>query len=202
MLGGPRIGEILGLVRSIRGSLVVAARLAGLFAAGLATPPPQPAGLVAATRRLKFMMLVGMVSRDRHGGEELATAAAELALHPTAFSATRLTQVLFFCHLLVLAGMSALMVLRPATLQCCLAAVTAVTVYDVGGGRGKGVLLARVARFAFYPRTPSVAGSPMVSSLIAAYCGALAATFARLEGCPVSAGAGPTASKYRPGNRC
>ena len=48
-------------------SLAVAARLAGLFAAGLALAAA--AGSVAAPRRLTILLLVGIGARDRHGGD-------------------------------------------------------------------------------------------------------------------------------------
>jgi len=168
-------------------SLVVAARLAGLFPAGLALAAA--AGLVVAPRRLTFLFLVGMVVGIAMAAMELATAGG-LSSHfsDRVFRPTRLNQASISFALLVLPASALLVSLGRATLAMLLAAVTAVTVYELAGTAAKGVLLASVAAgLLFYYARPIVARVAMVISVAAII--AAPVTFARLERLPGLGGA-------------
>ncbi len=173
-------------------SLVVAARLAGLFAAGLALAAG--AGLVAAPRRLTFLLLIGMGLGIAMVAIELATAGGLSSLvSDRAYRPTQLNQASISFALLALPASALLISLRQAILASLLAAVTAVTVYALAGTAAKAVLLAGLAMgLLLYRARPVVAGIALVISMIAIIAAPL--TFARLERL---AGLGETADNFK-----
>lgn len=173
-------------------SLVVAARLAGLFAVGLALAAG--AGLIAAPRRLTFLLLIGMALGITMVAIELATAGGLSSLvSDRAYRPTQLNQASMSFALLVLPASALLISLGHAVFAILLAAVTAVTVYELAGTAAKAVLLAGVAiGLLLYRARPVVAGGALVISIIAIIAAPL--TFARLERLP---GLGETADTFK-----
>jgi O-antigen ligase len=173
-------------------SLVVAARLAGLFAVGLTLAAG--AGLVAAPRRLSFLLLIGMALGIAMTAVELATAGGLSSLVSSrAFRPTQLNQASISLALLVLPASALLISLGQSIFAILLAAVTAVTVYELAGTAAKAVLLAGLAiGLLLYRARPVVAGVALAIS-VAAILGA-PVTFARLERLP---GLGETADSFK-----
>ncbi len=173
-------------------SLVVAVRLAGLFAVGLALAAG--AGLVAAPRRLAFLSLIGMALGIAMVAIELATAGGLTSLvSDRAYRPTQLNQASISLALLVLPGSALLISLGQTVLATLLAAVTAVTVYELAGTAAKAVLLVGLAMgLLLYRARPLVAGVALAISLVAIIAAPL--TFARLERLP---GLGETADSFK-----
>lgn len=160
-------------------SLVVAARLAGLFAVGLALAAA--AGLVAAPRRLTFLLLIGMALGIGMVAIELATAGGLSSLvSDRAFRPTQLNQASISFALLVFPATALLISLGHAVFAILLAAVTAATIYELAGTAAKAVLLAGLGVGLLLYRAPRVvAAGALVISTIAVIAAPL--TFARLE---------------------
>jgi O-antigen ligase len=173
-------------------SLVVAARLAGLFAVGLALAAG--AGLVVAPRRLAFLLLIGMALGITMVAIELATAGGFSSLvSDRAFRPTQLNQASISFALLVLPASALLISLCHGTLAILLAAVAAGTVYALAGTAAKAVLLAGLAMgLLLYRARPVVAGVAMALSVVAIIAAPL--TFARLERLP---GLGEMADSFK-----
>jgi exopolysaccharide production protein ExoQ len=173
-------------------SLVVAVRLAGLFAVGLALAAG--AGLVAAPRRLAFLSLIGMALGITMVAIELATAGGLTSLvSDRAYRPTQLNQASISLALLVLPASAVLISVSQVTSATLLAAVTAVTVYELAGTSAKVVLLAGLAMgLLLYRARPVVAGVALAISLVAIIAAPL--TFAQLERLP---GLGETADSFK-----
>jgi exopolysaccharide production protein ExoQ len=173
-------------------SLVVAARLAGLFAVGLALAAS--AGLIAAPRRLAFLLLIGMAFGIAMVAIELATAGGlSVLVSNRAYRPTQLNQVSISFALLVLPASALLISLGQAIFATLLAAVTAVTVYALAGTAAKAVLLAGLAvGLLLYRARPVVARVALAISMVAIIAAPL--TFARLERLP---GLGETADGFK-----
>ena len=173
-------------------SLLVAARLAGLFAVGLALAAG--ASLVAAPRRLAFLLLIGMMLGIAMVAIELATAGGLSSLvSDRAYRPTQLNQASISFALLVLPATTLLISLGQAIFATLLAAVTAVTVYELAGTAAKLVMLAGLAMgLLLYRARPVVAGVALAISVVAIIAAPL--TFARLERLP---GLGETADSFK-----
>jgi O-antigen ligase len=163
-------------------SLVVTARLAGLFAAGLALAAG--AGLVAAPRRLTLLLLIGMALGIAIVAVEVATGGGlSSLLSDRAYRSTRLNQASVSFALLVLPASTVLVSLGQAILAPLLAAVTGMMIYELAGTAAKGLLLAGLSMgLAVYSARPAVGRAAMVISVIAIVTAPL--TFARLERLP------------------
>jgi O-antigen ligase len=173
-------------------SLVVAARLAGLFTVGLGLAAG--AGLVAAPRRLTFLLLIGMALGIAMVAIELATGGGLNSLvSDRAYRPTQLNQASISFALLVLPASALLISLGQTIFATLLAAVTAVMVYELAGTAAKAVLLAGVAMsLLLYRARPLVAGVALAVSVAAIVAAPL--TFARLERLP---GLGETADSFK-----
>jgi exopolysaccharide production protein ExoQ len=173
-------------------SLLVAARLAGLFAVGLALAAG--ASLVAAPRRLAFLLLIGMMLGIAMVAIELATAGGLSSLvSDRAYRPTQLNQASISFALLVLPATALLISLGQAIFATLLAAVTAVTVYELAGTAAKLVMLAGLAMgLLLYRARPVVAAVALAISVVAIIAAPL--TFARIERLP---GLGETADSFK-----
>lgn len=173
-------------------SLVVAVRLAGLFAVGLAFAAG--ADLVAAPRRLALLLLVGMSLGIGMVAIELATAGGLSSLvSDRAYRPTQLNQASISFALLILPASALLISLGQAIFSALLAAVTAVTVYQLAGTAAKAVLLAGLTMgLLLYRARPLVAGVALAISVAAIIAAPL--TFARLERLP---GLGEAADSFK-----
>ena len=163
-------------------SLAVAARLAGLFATGLALAAG--AALVAARRRLTFLLLIGMTLGIAMVAFEVATAGGLSSLFSDrAYRPTQLNQASISFALLVLPASALLVSLGRVMFATLLAAMTAATVYELAGTAAKAVLLAGLAMgLLLYRARPVVTRAALVISVIAIIAAPL--TFARLERLP------------------
>jgi exopolysaccharide production protein ExoQ len=173
-------------------SLVVAARLAGLFAVGLALAAG--AGMVAAPRRLTFLLLIGMALGIAMVAIELATAGGLSSLvSDRAYRPTQLNQASISFALLVFPASALLISLGQAIFATLLATATAVTVYVLAGTSAKALLLAGLAMGLLLHRArPVVAGATVAISVLVIIAAPL--TFARLERVP---GLGETADSFK-----
>jgi O-antigen ligase len=173
-------------------SLLVAARLAGLFAVGLALAAG--ASLVAAPRRLAFLLLIGMMLGIAMVAIELATAGGLSSLvSDRAYRPTQLNQASISFALLVLPATALLISLGQAIFATLLAAVTAITVYELAGTAAKLVMLAGLAMgLLLYRARPVVAAVALAISVVAIIAAPL--TFARIERLP---GLGETADSFK-----
>ena len=173
-------------------SLVVAARLAGLFAVGLALAAA--AALVAAPRRLTSLLLIGMALGIGMVSIELTSAGGLSSLvSDRAYRPTQLNQASISFALVVLPASALLISLGRAIFATLLAAATAVTVYELAGTAAKAVLLAGLAiGLLLYRARPVVAGVALAISVAAIIAAPL--TFARLERLP---GLGETADSFK-----
>jgi O-antigen ligase len=173
-------------------SWVVAARLAGLFAAGIALAAG--AGLIAAPRRLTFLLLIGMTLGIAMVAIELATAGGLSSLFSDrVYRSTRLNQASISFALVVWPASAVLISLGQAILATLLASVTAVTVYALAGTSAKVVLLTGLAMgFLLYRARRAAAAAVLVISIIAIIAAPL--TFARLERLP---GLGEAADSFK-----
>ena len=173
-------------------SLVVAARLAGLFAVGLALAAGSD--LVAAPRRLTLPLLIGMALGIAMVAVELATAGALSSLFSNrGYRPTQLNQASISLALLVLPASALLISLGHAVFAILLAAVTAATVYGSAGTAAKAVLLAGLAiSLLLYRARPVVARLALAISVAAIIAAPL--TFSRLERLP---GLGETADRFK-----
>lgn len=173
-------------------SLVVAARLAGLFAVGLALAAGSD--LVAAPRRLTLPLLIGMALGIAMVAVELATAGALSSLFSNrGYRPTQLNQASISLALLVLPASALLISLGHAVFAILLAAVTAATVYGSAGTAAKAVLLAGLAiGLLLYRARPVVARLALAISVAAIIAAPL--TFSRLERLP---GLGETADRFK-----
>jgi O-antigen ligase len=173
-------------------SLVVAVRLAGLFAVALALAAG--AGLVAAPRRLAFLLLIGMTLGIAMVAIERATAGGLNSLvSDRAYRTTQLNQASISFALLVLPASALLISLRQAIFATLLAAVTAVTVYELAGTAAKVVMLGGLAMgLLLYRARPVVTGVALALSVVSIIAAPL--TFARLERLP---GLGEAADSFK-----
>ena len=163
-------------------SLVVAARLAGLFATGLALAAS--AGLIEAPRRLTLLLLIGMALGIAMVTIELATGGGlSSVLSDRAYRPTHLNQASIAFSLLVFPASAVLLCRGRRLVAAGLAALTAASVYALAGTAAKVLLLAGLAAgLLLYRARPVVAWIVIVIS-IAAIIGA-PLTFARLEQLP------------------
>jgi exopolysaccharide production protein ExoQ len=163
-------------------TLAVAARLAGIFAAGLALAAA--AGLIAAPRRLAHFLVVGLALGLAMAAVELATNGV-LGSHfsDRAFQASRLNQASISFAILV-APVSAMLACRGRKLWAMLlAAATAVTVFALAGTAAKAVLLAGLPMGPLLYRSRSlVARAAAVISIVVIVAAPL--SFARLAWLP------------------
>jgi O-antigen ligase len=173
-------------------SLVVAARLAGLFAVGLALAAG--AGLVAAPRRLTILLFVGMALGIAMVAIELATGGGLSSLvSDRAYRPTQLNQASIAFALLVLPASALLISLGQAIFATLLASATAVTVYELAGTAAKAALLAGLAiGFLLHRARPAVAWAALAIAVFVSIAAPL--TFARLERVP---GLGKTADSFK-----
>jgi exopolysaccharide production protein ExoQ len=173
-------------------SLVVAARLAGLFAVGLALAAG--AGLVAAPRRLAILLFIGMALGIAMVAIELATGGGLSSLvSDRAYRPTQLNQASIAFALLVLPASALLISLGQAIFATLLASATAMAVYGLAGTAAKAALLAGLAiGFLLHRARPVVAGAALAISVFVTIAAPL--TFARLERVP---GLGETADSYK-----
>jgi exopolysaccharide production protein ExoQ len=173
-------------------SLVVGVRLSGLSAVGLALAAG--ASLVAAPRRLVFLLLIGMMLGIAMVAIELATAGGLSSLvSDRAYRPTQLNQASISFALLVLPATTLLISLGQPIFATLLVAVTAVTVYELAGTAAKLVMLAGLAMgLLLYRARPTVAGIALAISVVAIIAAPL--TFARLEWLP---GLGETADSFK-----
>ena len=170
------IASVLWSVDPMR-SLAVAFRLAGLSAVGLALA--SAARLVVATRRLNFMLFIGMALGIGIVAIELATAGRlSSLLSERAFRPTQLNQASISFALLVWPASAALLCLGQPIFATLLAAATAVTIYELAGTAAKAVLVFGLAM-----------GLLLYLAIITAPL-----TFARLERLP---GVGETADGFK-----
>jgi exopolysaccharide production protein ExoQ len=173
-------------------SLVVAARLAGLFAVGLALAAG--AGLVAAPRRLTILLFIGMALGIAMVAIELATGGGLSSLvSDRAYRPTQLNQASIAFALLVLPASALLISLGQAIFATLLASATAIAVYELAGTAAKAALLAGLAiGFLLHRARPVVAGAALAISVFVTIAAPL--TFARLERVP---GLGETADSFK-----
>jgi hypothetical protein len=173
-------------------SLVVAARLAGLFTVGVALAAG--AELVAAPRRQTFLLLIGMALGIAMVTIDLATAGSLSSLvSDRVFRPTWLNQASVSFALLVWPASAVLISLGQTIFAALLAGVTAVTVYALAGTSAKVVLLAGPAMgLLLYRARPVVARAALAISIIAVIAAPL--TFARLERLP---GLGEIADNFK-----
>ena len=156
----------------------MAARLAGLFAAGIALAAG--AGLGRGTAPPDIPVAHRNGARDRHGGDRTRYCRRlELACSLTAFiRPTWLNQASISFALLVWPASAVLISLGQTIFAALLAVVTAVTVYALAGTSAKVVLLAGLAMgLLLYRARPVVARAALVISIIAVIAAPL--TFAR-----------------------
>jgi exopolysaccharide production protein ExoQ len=163
-------------------TVAVAARLAGLFAAGLALAAA--AGLVAAPRRLTFFLLAGLALGVAMALTDLATLGRLSSLFSDrAYRATRLNQASISFAILLLPASAVLVSLGQRVLAVLLVTATAATIYALAGTAAKAVLLAGlpIGLLLYRSRAPlaRLVGVISVVAIIAA-----PVTFARLEQLP------------------
>jgi exopolysaccharide production protein ExoQ len=163
-------------------SLAVAARLAGLFAAGLALAAA--AELVAAPRRMTFCLLVGLVLGISLAAAEFATDGLLGSLFSDQpYRATRLNRASISLAILLLPASVALALCGQRALAALIAVVTVATVYALAGTAAKALLIAGFPIGLLSCRAPDrVARGAAVISVIAIVTAPL--TFARLERLP------------------
>jgi O-antigen ligase len=163
-------------------TLTLAARLAGLFAAGFALVAS--AGLVVASRRLALFLLIGLSLGIAMAATELATDGALGSLFvDRPYSATRLNQASIAFSILVLPVSAVLVSLGQTIFAVLLAAATAATVYALAGTAAKAVLLAGLPMgLLLYRAGAAAARAAAVISVIAIITAPL--SFARLEQLP------------------
>jgi O-antigen ligase len=163
-------------------SLVVSARLAGLFAVGLVLVAG--AGMVVAPRRLTLLLLIGMALGIAIAVIEVATGGSlGSLLSERAYRPTRLNQASISFALLVLPASTVLVSLGQAIFAPLLAAVTSLMIFELAGTAAKGLLLAGLSvGLTVYWARPIVGRAAMVISVAAIVTAPL--TFARLERLP------------------
>ena len=173
-------------------SFAVALRLAGLSLVGLVLAGA--AGLVVATRRLGFLLLIGMALGIGLVAIELATAGRLSSfLSDRVFWPTQLNQASISFALLIWPASAMLVCLGQPIIAILLAAATAATVYGLAGTTAKAVLLfGFVMGLLLYQARTLVAQVAMVVSVIVIVAAPL--TFARLERLP---GLGETADRFK-----
>ncbi len=166
--------------------------LAGLFTVGVALAAG--AELVAAPRRLTFLLLIGMALGIAMVAIDLATAGGLSSLvSDRVFRPTWLNQASVSFALLVWPASAVLISLGQTIFAALLAGVTAVTVYALAGTSAKVVLLAGLAMgLLLYRARPVVARAALAISIIAVIAAPL--TFARLERLP---GLGEIADNFK-----
>ena len=127
------------------------------------------AGLVAAPRRLTFLLLIGMALGIAMLVIEIATAGSLSSLvSDRNYRPTQLNQASISFALLVLPASAVLISLGQAIFATLLSVVTAVAVYELAGTAAKVVLLAGLAMgLLVYRARPLVAGLAMMISVVA-----------------------------------
>jgi exopolysaccharide production protein ExoQ len=163
-------------------SLVLAVRLAGLFAAGLALVAA--ARLVAAPRRLTLFLLASLVLGIAMAVIELATdGILSSFFSERVYRATRLNQASVSFAILIFPACAVLVCRGRAIFALLLAAVTAATIYALVGTAAKAVLIAGLPMgLLLYRSRALVARAAAVISVVAIITAPL--TFARLERLP------------------
>jgi hypothetical protein len=163
-------------------TLAVAARLAGLFAAGLVLAAAT--GHIVAPRRLAFFLLAGLALGIVMALTDLATGGALSSLFSDRlYRATRLNQGSMTFAILLLPAGAALVYLGHPVLGVLLAAATAVTIYALAGTAAKAALLAGLPIGLLFYRSPTrLANIAAVVAVIAIVTAPL--TLARLERLP------------------
>jgi exopolysaccharide production protein ExoQ len=179
-------------------SLAAAARLSGLFAAGLVLAAS--ASAIAAPRRLTFFMIVGMTLGIAIVAAELATGGLLGSFFTDRpYRPTRLNQASISFAILLLPASAALIAIGQTVFAVLLAATTAATVYALAGTAAKTVLIAGLPMgLLLYRSRRRVARAAAVISLLAIITAPL--TFARLERVP-GLGAAADAVKISAGHR-
>ena len=163
-------------------SLVLAVRLSGLFAAGLALVAA--ARLVAAPRRLTLFLLASLVLGIAMAVIELATdGMLSSFFSERVYRATRLNQASVSFAILIFPACAVLVCRGQAIFALLLAAVTAATIYALVGTAAKAVLIAGLPMgLLLYRSRARVARAAAVISVVAIITAPL--TFARLERLP------------------
>ena len=163
-------------------SLVLAVRLAGLFAAGLALVAA--ARLVAAPRRLTLFLLASLVLGIAMAVTELVTdGMLSSFFSERVYRATRLNQASVSFAILIFPACAVLVCRGQAIFALLLAAVTAATIYALVGTAAKAVLIAGLPMgLLLYRSRARVARAAAVISVVAIITAPL--TFARLERLP------------------
>lgn len=184
LLGGLLVwgaGSALWSVNAMR-SLTVAARLAGLFAAGLALAAA--AAAIAAPRRLTLFLAVGLVLGVGLAAIELATGGVLGALFTDRpYRATRLNQASMSFAVLLLPVSAGLIAFGQTVLGVLLAAAAAATVWALAGTAAKAVLVAGIPMtLLLYRVRRPIARAAAVVSAVAIITAPL--SFARLERLP------------------
>lgn len=160
-------------------TLTVAARLAGIFAAGFALVAA--ASFIASPHRLTLLLVIGLAFGLAMTVTELATDGA-LSSHfsERAYRATQLNQASISFAILLLPASAVLFSLRQPVLGVLLVVVTAATVCVLVGTAAKAVLIAGLPiGLLLYRSRRRVAHAAAVISLVAIITAPL--TFARLE---------------------
>jgi exopolysaccharide production protein ExoQ len=163
-------------------SLVMAARLAGLFAAGLALAGA--AAVVAAPRRLTLILIVGLVLAIGLAIIDLATAGSISAVFSDRIYRTSwLNQASISFAILLFPASALLLSLGWRIAAALLATATALTVFGLAGTAAKGALIAGLVMGVLMHLSRSrVARVAAVVSVIAIVAAPL--TFGRLDRIP------------------
>ena len=163
-------------------SLTVAARLAGLFAAGLALVAA--AGMIAAPRRMTLFLVGGLVVGLAMAAAERATGGVLSSLFSDrTYRASRLNQASISFAILLL-PVSAMLVCRSQKIFAVLLTIaTAVTVYGLAGTAAKAVLVAGLPiGLLLYRSRPLIARAAAAISIVVIVTAPL--SFARLVWLP------------------
>jgi exopolysaccharide production protein ExoQ len=163
-------------------TLAVAARLAGLFAAGLALAAA--ASLIAAPRRMTLFLVVGLAIGLAMAVSERATGGVLSSLFSDrTYRASRLNQASISFAILLL-PVSAMLVCRGQKIFAVLLSIaTAVTVYGLAGTAAKAVLIAGLPMgLLLYRSRPLIARAAAAISIVVIVTAPL--SFARLVWLP------------------
>lgn len=163
-------------------SLIVAARLTGLFAAGLALFAA--AGAITAPGRLALLLVLGLTLGIAMALTELATQGVLSAyFSERTYQPARLNQASIAFAVLLLPVSAMLFYLGHKVCAALLVIATVGTIYALAGTAAKAVLIAGLPMsLLLYRSGPIVAGAAAVISIIIIITAPL--TFARLEQLP------------------
>lgn len=163
-------------------SLIVAARLTGLFAAGLALVAAADA--ITTPGRLALLLVVGLILGIAMALTELATEGVLSAyFSERTYQSARLNQASIAFAVLLLPVSAMLFYLGHKVCAALLVIATVGTIYALAGTAAKAVLIAGLPMsLLLYRSGPIVAGAAAVISIIIIITAPL--TFARLEQLP------------------